>query len=89
MTFQLIKLGESLFAVKMPTGKMFFGNKFKVGDFCIDQLDADPVAMCETFAAFNSENKNYADFGINGSWTFIDTCNISDYLPPLPERGLS
>lgn len=86
--FQLIKFEDNLYGINV-NGKLHLGTKFKAGDFCIDNLNANADDVCEVMAAFSTGGQNFADFGISGGWTFIDTRDVSKYLPALPEMGVA
>lgn len=79
MFFQLIKFSDTLYGIKLAT-EIIFGDRQKVINYAVDSLDADFHAVMEAISAFANEGKNYADFGLNGTWTFLTYEDVSKYL---------
>lgn len=78
--FKLIKFGVNFYGVAFE-GKLFTGTKTQAGNFALDRCNADVYELCEVMRAFEKEGKNYADFGVNGGWAFIDTRDTLSMLP--------
>lgn len=81
--FQLIKFDDKLFGVKVR-GVLHLGDKFTIGNMCIDEFNGQAEEVVHALASFQLEGKNFADFGVNGFWTFIENRAVQCLLPAIP-----
>ena len=79
MFFQIIKFSDALFGIKLST-EIIFGDRQKIINYAVDSLEADFHSVMDVMSAFKNEDKNYADFGLMGTWTFISKDNVARYL---------
>lgn len=78
--FKFIKFEANKFGI-LTGGQITVGTRADSIAHIIGVLGADEVAVEQALEAFDEENKNYADFGLYGTWTFIMNTDVSVYLP--------